>query len=250
MKALILAAGQGTRLRPLTDHRPKPMVVIGNQPMLAHSLRWLRHHNITEIAINLNYRPEVITNYFGDGSQMGVQITYSYEDPVLGTAGAVRKLKDFFQDGPFVVVYGDFLTDLDLTALLDAHAEYRRRDPSTGLTVSLMRVTNPTEVGLVDQTPEGKITRFVEKPDPSQVFTDLANAGVLVVEPSVIEKIPKDTFYDFGIHLFPQLLKSEISLYGWTIAEDAYCLDIGTHEKYRQAQVEWPLRRQFEQAPA
>ena len=246
VKALVLAAGQGTRLHPLTDRCPKPMLPINGQPLLAHIAGWLRDHGIPEIAINLHHYPEVITEHFGNGSGLGVQITYSYEDPVLGTAGAVRKLADFFRDGPFVVVYGDVLTDLNLSALLAFHQKKLQEDPATGLTLSLMSVPNPTEVGLVDQRPDGKITRFVEKPDPDEVFTDLANAGILVVEPSVIERIPPDTFYDFGLHLLPQLLASGVSIYGWPLPENTYCLDIGTPEKYHQAQVEWPLRRQLE----
>jgi NDP-sugar pyrophosphorylase family protein len=243
-KALVLAAGQGTRLRPLTDNCPKPMLPINGRPLLEYIIEWLRSHSIGDIAINLHYRPDAITNHFGDGSAHGVQITYSHERRVLGTAGAVRKLLDFFADGPCVVVYGDMLTDLDLSALLVAHQQNLYEDPSTGVTMSLMSVPNPTEVGLVDLMPDGRITRFVEKPKASEVFSDLANAGVLVIEPSVIEKIPPDTFYDFGNHLFPQLLSSDLSMYGWVVPEQTYCLDIGTHEKYAQAQTEWVLLKQ------
>jgi NDP-sugar pyrophosphorylase family protein len=237
-KALVLAAGQGTRLRPLTDDCPKPMLPVNGRPLLEYIIEWLYSHSINEIAINLNYRPDVITDHFGDGSAFGVDITYSYENSPLGTAGAVRKLIDFFADGPCVVVYGDMLTDLNLTALLGAHEQNLRKDPKTAVTMSLMSVPNPTEVGLVDLMPDGKITRFVEKPEPSEVFTDLANAGVLVIEPSVIECIPPDTFYDFGMHLFPKLLASERTMYGWVVPRQTYCLDIGTPEKYAQAQVD------------
>jgi mannose-1-phosphate guanylyltransferase len=243
-KALVLAAGQGTRLRPLTDNCPKPMLPIHGRPLLEYIIEWLHSHAINDIAINLHYRPDVIPNHFGDGSAFGVRITYSHETQVLGTAGAVRKLIDFFSDGPCIVVYGDMLTDLDLSALLSAHQQNVRKDPATGVTMSLMSVPNPTEVGLVDLTTDGRITRFVEKPQPSEVFTDLANAGVLVIEPAVIEKIPPDTFYDFGNHLFPQLLASDLSMYAWIVPEQTYCLDIGTPEKYEQAQSEWVLLKQ------
>ncbi|MBX3001649.1 MAG: nucleotidyltransferase family protein, partial [Caldilineaceae bacterium] len=244
-KALILAAGQGTRLRPLTDDCPKPMVAINGQPLLEYLVGWLKGHRIDEVAINLHYRPQVITDYFGDGSAFGVKIIYSYEDPILGTAGAARKLTTLFADGPFVVVYGDVLTDLDLSDLLAAHERNRQRDPSTAATISLMSVANPTEVGLVDVAADGKIRRFVEKPRADEVFTDLANAGVMVIEPFLLESIPPDTFYDFGLHLFPQLLAEDLSLYGWILPHHAYCLDIGTLEKYEQAQVDWQ-RRQLE----
>jgi NDP-sugar pyrophosphorylase family protein len=248
-KALILAAGQGTRLRPLTDNCPKPMVPINGQPLLATLVGWLHRYGIDEVAINLHYRPEVITDYFGDGAAFHVKITYSYEDPILGTAGAVRKLSDFFQEGPFVVVYGDVLTDLDLSALMAAHRQNRQRDPATGATISLMSAPNPTEVGLVDLASDGKIRRFVEKPRADEVFTDLANAGVMVVEPALLDSIPSATFYDFGLDLFPRLLAEGVSLYGWILPRHAYCLDIGTLEKYQQAQVDWPRHHRLEPSP-
>ena len=143
---------------------------------------------------------------------------------------------------PLVVVYGDVLTDLDLAALIAYHHENVIRDPNTAITMSLYHVPNPTEVGLVDMDAHGRIHRFVEKPRPEEVFTDLASAGVLVMEPWVVDHIPDATFYDFGLHLFPALLDAGKSIYGWTLADDAYLLDIGTPSKYEQAQRDWPLR--------
>jgi NDP-sugar pyrophosphorylase family protein len=131
------------------------------------------------------------------------------------------------------------LTNLDLRALLAFHNQTFARDPLTGVTISLYHVPNPTEVGLVGLDSKGQVTRFLEKPKPEQVFTDLANAGVLVVEPNVAEYIPPDTFCDFGHHLLPQLLASGVPMYGWVIPEKTYLLDIGTPEKYTQAQLEW-----------
>lgn len=247
-KALILAAGQGTRLRPLTEKCPKPMVPIQGQPLLAHTVAWLHRHGIDEIAINLNHFPQVITDYFGNGSAFGVQLTYSYENPVLGTAGAVRQLSHFFQDESFVVVYGDVLTDLNLAALLQAHHQHQERDAATGITLSLMSVENPTEVGLVEQGEDGRIIRFVEKPKATEVFTDLANAGVSVVAPHVLDYIPPDTFYDFGHDLYPALFQADIHLYGWQIPRAAYCRDIGTLEMYHLAQIDWPRHCQARQA--
>ncbi len=241
-KALILTAGEGTRLRPLTLDRPKPMVPVAGRPLLEHTVRWLHSYGVQEIAVNLHYRPEAIVSHFGDGAICGVHITYSHENPLLGTAGAVRKLADFFSASPFLVIYGDVLTDLDLRGLLTFHHERAVRNPSTGATVSLYHVPNPTEVGLVGTDGGGRITRFLEKPRPAEVFTDLANAGVLVLEPGVISHIPDDTFYDFGRDLFPQLLASGVPLYGWVIPEEAYLLDIGTPEKYAQAQRDWAGR--------
>jgi NDP-sugar pyrophosphorylase family protein len=238
-KALVLAAGEGTRLRPLTLDRPKPMVLINNKPLLEHTIVWLCRHDVKDIAINLHYRPEVILNHFGDGAALGVRIVYSREDTILGTAGAVRKLNGFLDGGPLVVMYGDVLTNLDLGALLAFHSQAVACYPLARVTMSLYHVPNPTEVGLVGLDENGRVTRFVEKPRPDQVFTDLANAGVLIIEPDIVDRIPPDTFYDFGQHLFPQLLRSGVSMYGWVIPQDTYLLDIGTPEKYAQAQREW-----------
>jgi len=241
-KGLVLAAGEGTRLRPLTLERPKPMLPIHGKPLLAHTLEWLKGYGVREIAINLHHQPHVITGYFGDGAALGVNLTYSREDPLLGTAGAVRKLSHFLDGAPLMLVYGDVLTDLALDELYAFHARALERDPDTGVTMALYRVPNPTEVGLVDLDEHGRIVRFVEKPRRAEVFTDLANAGILVVEPHVVNRIPPDTFYDFGRDVFPRLLAEGVPLYGWTIPDSAYLLDIGSPEKYAQAQAEWPLR--------
>ncbi len=231
MKAMILAAGEGTRLRPLTLERPKSMLPIAGKPLLEHIIDLLKYHGIGEIAINLSYKPQAVIDHFGDGRRFGVEITYSLENPLLGTAGAVKKLQPYFDD-TFVVVYGDLLTDLDLTSL----AEYHRARGGL-VTVALYRVENPSACGLVDLNRSGRILRFVEKPPPEEVFTDLANAGVYVVEPEVIDHIPPNTFYDFGQDLFPLLLARGVPVYGYPIED--YLIDIGTLEKYERAQREW-----------
>lgn len=241
-KALVLAAGEGTRLRPYTLDRPKPMLDVAGRPILEHILRWLKQYGVSEVAINLSYLPQVIMEHFGDGATSDLHLTYSLEDPVMGTAGAVRKLERFVGTSPLVVVYGDVLTDLDLVSLLTLHHENVIRDPDTAVTMSLYRVPNPTEVGLVDVDANGRIHRFVEKPRPEDVFTDLASAGVLVMEPWVVEFIPEATFFDFGLHLFPALLDAGKSIYGMIIPDDVFLLDIGTTSKYEQAQRDWPLR--------
>ena len=241
-RALILAAGKGARLRPLTLEMPKPMVPLGDRPLLDYTVRWLRSHRISDIAINLHYKPQAITRYFQDGAAWDVRLHYAHEEGLLGTAGALKNLDGFHADGPVVVVYGDVLTDMDLSALLAYHHHNVVLDPNTGVTMSLYHVPNPTEVGLVDMGKQGRITRFVEKPRPEEVFTDLANAGVLVVEPRVLDYIPPGEFYDFGLHLFPRLLEAGVSIYGWVIPRGTYLLDIGTPEKYEQARREWPVR--------
>ena len=210
------------------------MLPIAGKPLLEHTIEWLNAHGITEIAINLHHQSQAIVEHFGDGSRFGVQITYSHEDPILGTAGAAKRLEPFFDD-TFVVVYGDVLTDLNLTALVSFH-----RIKSATVTVALYRVENPSACGLVGLDDHWRITRFVEEPLPEEVFTDLANAGVLVLEPSVLAHIPPDTFYDFGHHLLPDLLARGLPLYGYPISDTTYLIDIGTPEKYERAQREWP----------
>jgi NDP-sugar pyrophosphorylase family protein len=242
LKALVLAAGEGTRLRPLTLDLPKAMVPVDGQPILAHMLAWLARHGIRDVAINLHHCLDVITDFFGDGSARGMRITCSYEDRLVGTAGAARRLAGFLGDGPFLVVYGDVLTDLDLDALLAFHRERAGADPGAAATLALYRVPNPTEVGLVGLDGSGRITRFQEKPRPEEVFTDLANAGVLVVEPAVLDAIPDGEFADFGLDVLPGLLAADAPLYGWPIPGDTYLLDIGSLEKYAQAQRELPAR--------
>ena len=157
----------------------------------------------------------------------------------MGTAGAARKLNGFVSNSPLVVVYGDVLTNLDVSALVAFHEQAVTRDPRTQVTLSLYHVSNPTEVGLVGLDKDGRITCFVEKPKPEQVFTDLANAGVLVIEQDAINLVPPDTFYDFGLHLFPQLLEAGVPMFGWVTPDNTYLLDIGTPDKYAQAQKEW-----------
>jgi mannose-1-phosphate guanylyltransferase/phosphomannomutase len=236
MKALILAAGEGTRLRPLTLDRPKPMLPISGTPLLEILVHLLTRHGVREIAINLHHKPAVVTEYFGDGRRWGVRLTYSYEELILGTAGAVRRLQSFL-DQRFFVLYGDVLTDLDLTALASFHAS-----KAAELTAALYRVPRPWECGIVGLDDDGRISRFVEKPLRGEVFSDLANAGVYVMEPGLIAEIPTETFFDFGHDLFPRLIGRRAAIYGYPIGPHDYLLDIGSPDKYQQAQREWPAR--------
>ncbi|MFZ4662745.1 MAG: nucleotidyltransferase family protein [Caldilineaceae bacterium] len=236
MKGLILAAGKGTRLRDLTLNRPKPMLPVQGKPLLAQHVEWLHANGIDQIAMNLHHCPAVITDYFGDGSRFGVQITYSYEPQLLGTAGAAKHLQAFF-DEPFVVVYGDVFTNLALSRL---HAFHEERKAQSGLstlaTLALYKVPNPTECGLVEIDETGRIQRFVEKPPPDQVFTDLANAGLMICEPAILQLIPAETEVDFGRHVFPAAVAGGYALWGQPIAADEYVIDIGTFHGYDRAQ--------------
>jgi len=230
VKAMVLAAGEGTRLRPLTLNCPKPMLPLAGRPLLEYTLEWLRRHGIVNVAINLHHRPEAIIDHFGDGKAFDVRITYSLEETILGTAGGVRKLQSYF-DGTFVVVYGDVLTNLDLTALVGFH-----RHKEALATMTLYQVDNPWECGIVELDGEGRISRFVEKPPRERVFSRLANAGVYVLEPMALDFIPADSLYDFGRDLFPDLVVKGLPVYGYPIAE--YLIDVGTPAKYRQAETD------------
>ena len=164
MKAIVLSAGEGKRLKPVTDERPKPMVPIAGKPLLEHTLRLLRQHGFEEVAINLHYRPKSIIDYFKDGRRLGLKITYSYEEKLLGSAGAVKRLENYW-DGPFLVIYGDLLTNIDLTALVRFHA-----CSESLVTMALYSVEDPETRGVVEIGETGKIRRFVEKPGKEQVF--------------------------------------------------------------------------------
>jgi NDP-sugar pyrophosphorylase family protein len=213
------------------------MLPIGGVPLLELWLRLLVRHGVSEIAINLHYKPDVVTSYFGDGARWNVRLTYSYEEQALGTAGAVRRLHSFL-DERFFVLYGDVLTDLDLTALAAFHVRKQ-----AALTAALYRVARPWECGIVAMDDDGRITRFVEKPARDQVFSDQANAGAYVMEPDLIAAIPPNTFYDFGHDVFPDLLARALPIYGYPITADDYLLDIGSPDKYEQAQHDWAAGR-------
>lgn len=224
MKGLVLAAGEGRRLRPLTLTRPKPMLPVAGRPLLEHIVMLLRHHGVAQLAINLHHKPAAITTHFGNGRRWGVRILYSYEQQLLGSAGAAKKL-DWFFDQPFVVFYGDLYTELNLGSLIDFHCRHRAL-----ATIALYEVSNPTACGIVELDHRHCIQRFVEKPAPEEVFSNLANAGVYILEPAVLGFVPPETPFDFGRDLFPALLDSGLPVMGFPIQEPL--IDIGTREKY------------------
>lgn len=237
LKALVLAAGEGTRLRPLTLDKPKPMIPVNGKPVLQHILEWLVSQRVRQIAINLNYMPQAITGYFGDGALVGAQLTYAHEPAMLGTAGAVKNLEAFWGADPFVVAYGDVLTDLDLRELYTLHNQMLALHPALCMTMSLYRVPDPTRVGIVGLDAAHRVTQFVEKPAANAVFSDLANSGVLIVEPRALAHIPPNTFYDFGLHLIPDLLAKGELLCGSPIPPHTYLLDIGSRENLALAEM-------------
>ncbi|MHB8491832.1 MAG: nucleotidyltransferase family protein [Solirubrobacteraceae bacterium] len=229
MKALLLAAGEGTRLRPLTDRIPKPMLPIDGRPLLEHLVGLLRAHGVTEVAINLHHRGEAITDHFGDGTGLGVRIVYSHEESMLGSAGAAKRLERFL-DEPFLVLYGDVLTDVDLTRLGALH-----RRSGAAATVAVYPVDDPARCGVVELDATGRVRRFVEKPAPGETESSLGNAGVYCLEPDVLSLVPPEAPSDFGHDLFPRLLDSGRTMVAYH-DPGAYYLDIGSIERYEQAQ--------------
>jgi NDP-sugar pyrophosphorylase family protein len=236
MKAMVLAAGEGTRLRPLTLSVPKPMLPVADRPTLEWIFLWLRFYGIREIVVNLCHQPQPVLDYFGDGAKWELQLTFSVEETILGTAGGIKRVEHFFSE-PFVVVYGDVLTDMDLGELVGLHDAH---GPRPHATLSLCRAPNPWECGIVGLDQDGRVTRFVEKPPRDAIFSDFTNAGVLVVDPDVLQYIPGNGFYDISRDLLPDLLQRGVPVYAQTPDKEFYLIDIGTPEKYERVQQEWP----------
>jgi NDP-sugar pyrophosphorylase family protein len=231
MKAMILAAGVGSRLDPLTRNVPKPLVPILTRPVMEYLIELLKKHGFDEIMVNLHYLGDQIENYFGDGSRWGVQIHWSYEDELWGDAGSVKRVEDFFKDDTFIVIGGDDLTDMDLTKLVKTH-----RDKGALSTIALSLVDDPSEYGIVLMNEDSRITRFLEKPKGEVIFSNTANTGVYVFQPEIFELIPRGKFYLFGKTLFPLLLEQRLPLYGHLTA--AYWKDVGNLNIYKQTHID------------
>ncbi|MBA3347710.1 MAG: NDP-sugar synthase, partial [Actinobacteria bacterium] len=227
MKAVVMAGGEGTRLRPLTSNQPKPMVPIVGKPCMEHILELLKAHGFEDVVITLAFLPQAIRSYFGGGEALGLKIEYSVEEQPLGTAGSVGLARDAF-DETFLVISGDALCDVDLGELVDVH-----RAKGAAVTIGLKSVDNPLEFGIVVTDEEGRIERFLEKPSWGQVFSDTINTGIYVLEPEVLRHIPAEGPYDFSKQLFPLLLEMGRPLYGHVM--DGYWQDIGNLGQYRQA---------------
>ena len=225
MKAMILAAGLGTRLRPLTEEISKPMVPIVNRPVMEHIVDLLARHGFKELYVNLHYHPDVITSHFGDGDRWGLSITYSFEEELRGTAGGVKKLEKELGGDTFLIISGDALTDLDLSALVAFHREHGKL-----ATLVVTPVSDPSKYGVVITEEDGRITGFQEKPGREEAKSFVANSGIYVFEPQVLEMIPEG-FYDFGTQLFPRFLEEGIDFYGYEHGD--YWNDVGSIEEYK-----------------
>ncbi len=252
MKAMLLAAGLGTRLRPLTYDLPKPMVPILGRPVMEHIIRLLARHGFDDVIANLHYFPDLIRDTFGDGSRHGIRLVYSYEPELLGTAGGVGNAREHFGGETFLVISGDALTDIDLTAL------WRRHKEAGGIaTLALKRVDDPSELGVVIVDDEGRIQGFQEKPAPGEELSNLGNCGIYVFEPEIFDYFPDRPFVDWAQDVFPALLEQDVAFYGHEVAE--YWNDVGSLEEYRQGNfdalegkvaVETPGTRNGSQLPA
>ncbi|HEX2924915.1 MAG TPA: mannose-1-phosphate guanyltransferase [Ruminiclostridium sp.] len=224
MKAVIMAGGEGSRLRPLTCNRPKPMVPIANKPVMEHIIELLKKYGIRDIAVTLQYMPEKIKDYFNDGSEYGVNLKYFVEDVPLGTAGSVKNAEEFL-DETFIVISGDALTDINLEEVLDFHI-----NNNSVATLVLKKVECPIEYGVVVTDSNGRITRFLEKPSWGEVFSDTVNTGIYILSPEVLKYFKKGDVFDFSKDLFPILLKKQEPMYGF-VTEDYWC-DIGDLDAY------------------
>jgi mannose-1-phosphate guanylyltransferase/mannose-1-phosphate guanylyltransferase/phosphomannomutase len=225
---MVMAAGLGTRLRPLTHVLPKPMVPIANRPVLHHLLNLLARHDIHQVGINIHAFPDLIQRYFGDGSALGLEIRWSEEKELLGTAGGTKKLGDFWGDETIVITSGDGLHDVDVTALIGHH----RRTGGLA-TLAVKPVDDPSAYGVVILDRDTRIKGFQEKPNRDEARSDLANCGVYVIEPELLERVPPDTFYDFGQDVWPALVAAGEAVYGYTTM--AYWNDVGGLDELRNS---------------
>jgi len=228
MKAIVLAGGKGTRLLPLTVYRPKPMIPFFNKPLMEYALQNLIKIGVDEVYVLVGYLKERIMDYFGDGSQWGVELHYSNKDNLkLGTAGATKKVVKKM-DETFLVVSSDVLTNLDMGALV----EYHKRKGALA-TLALSEVDDPTQYGIAIINEDGRIQQFKEKPRPEEVFSNLVNAGIYVFEPEAFDLVPKGKNFDFSKDLFPRMLENDLPLYGFPFRE--YWNDVGRPSSYLQA---------------
>ncbi|HET7574428.1 MAG TPA: NDP-sugar synthase [Solirubrobacterales bacterium] len=253
MRAMILAAGLGTRLRPVTYALPKPMVPVLNRPVMEHSVRLLARHGFGEAISNLHWFPETIESHFGDGSEFGIELTYSHEEQLLGTAGGVRNAAGFLGDS-FLVVAGDALTDLDFAAMREFHESH------DGIaTMATKRVADTDQYGVVIAGEDGRIQGFQEKPDPAEALSDLANTCIYMFRAEVFDFFPvpgtskaageadPDGFADWAMDVFPALLENDVPFYSHQI--DAYWNDIGNLGELRQGNLD-ALRGEVQVEPS
>lgn len=227
MQALILAGGEGTRLRPLTIYTPKPVVPIVNRPFLYYQIDLLKRAEIKEITLSLSYQPNKISDIFGEGDEYGVKIYYTVEASPLGTAGAYKNAQEHLTETA-VIFNGDVLTDINIADVLAYH-----REKNAAATIVLTPVENPSAYGLVETETDGRVRRFLEKPKPEEITCNTINAGLYILEPRILDYIPAGEKFSFEYQLFPALLANNEPFFAYTMSD--YWLDIGTPQRYLQA---------------
>ncbi len=231
MRAVVMAGGEGRRLRPMTANQPKPLLPVVNRPIMEHVLRLLKRHGFDETVITVQFLAAHVRTYFGDGDELGMHLSYATETTPLGTAGSVRNAQDALRDDPFLVISGDALTDIDLTSLVAYH-----RKQGALVTIALKAVPNPLEFGIVITSERGRIIRFLEKPTWGQVFSDTVNTGIYVMEPEVLDHVPVGESVDWSGDVFPQLLAAGAPLFGYVVG--GYWEDVGTIPSFLRAQAD------------
>ncbi len=233
MKACIMCGGEGTRLRPLTFARPKPNIPILNKPSVVHLVEHLSKEGFNDIVITLGYMSDKIEEHLGDGHIFGVHIDYVYEKEKLGTAGGVKNAEEYLSDGPFIVLGGDHVMNLNLREM------YRFHEMTNALvTIGLLSIDDPCEFGIADMDVNNRIHRFLEKPGPGEIFSNLASTGIYVCDPEIFEWIPPAQQYDFAKDLFPSILAKKRKING--ILARGKWTDVGSPSAYREAQ-RWML---------
>lgn len=228
MKAVILVGGEGTRLRPITFLNPKPMLPLVDKPFMENFVLWLKSNKIKDIIFSTGYLPEIFKNYFGDGSRIGLKLTYVREKRPLGTCGGVKNVEKYLDAEHFVVFNGDILSSMDLIKMADFH-ESKKAD----ITIALTPVEDPTSYGLVTMDNGGRIKKFLEKPSKGEITTNLINAGCYIIEPHLMKMVPEGKRYSFERELFPMVLDEGYKIYGYV--SNSYWLDVGTPQKYLTA---------------
>ncbi len=228
LKAMVLAAGVGSRLDPLTTEVAKPLVPVANIPVMEHILNLLKQHGFADICANLHYLPEKIEEYFGDGSNLGVSLSFHREEKLSGDAGGVRACRKFFGDGTFIVLSGDVLTDVNLTAIVEQHKKKKAL-----ASIALKAVDDVSHFGVALLSKEGFITGFQEKPQPNEALSDLVSTGIYILEPEIFNFIPEAGEYGFGRQLFPRLIEKGFPILGVQCHD--YWSDVGTIEQYRRS---------------
>ncbi len=229
---MILAAGRGERLWPLTLHTPKVLLPVDGTPVIEYTILWLKSHGISEIAINVHHLAEQVMDHLGDGGHLGVHIEYSVEKDLLGTAGGVKRMASYLGDN-FLVACGAIYTDFDLSEMIWLHQK-----KGAMATLALFKTDKPWEVGIVSMNDDGLITDFIEKPPRGSDEGNLANGGIYVLNKQVLDYIPNGDCTDFGFSVFPKLVEHKLAIYGYLIKDNNYLIDIGTIENYEKANEE------------